>query len=113
MLGSHFKHQGASAADAREDSLVTYTASGGIIDLEVGYDALHSGTGTSSVTEKYCLGEATALPCTSGGTPGTIAVSDPPLGFTSHTFFSAQTLIGVSKDIFLDSERTGRSEFRT
>ena len=92
----------------REDSLITYTAMGsGIIDLEVGFNDILSGTGTASVTEKYCLGEAAALPCTSGGTPGTIAVTDPPAGFSNFAVFNPQSLIGVSKDILLNSGTNG------
>jgi hypothetical protein len=65
------------------------------------------GTGSASVVEKFCLGESAALPCTKGGTAGTIAVTDPPAGFTNHVFFAANTLIGVSKDILVDSGSNG------
>ena len=103
---------GPNGTDSREDSLITYTAAGpGILDLEVGFGGeVVNGTGMASVVEKYCLGEAAALPCTSGGTPGTIAVTDPPAGFSNHVFFSSQTLIGLSKDIMLDSGTAGFAE---
>jgi hypothetical protein len=93
----------------REDSLITYTAmSPAILDLEVGFGGeIVSGTGSASVVEHYCLGELAALPCTHGGTPGTIAVTDPPSSFTNHVFFAPQTVIGLSKDIMLDSGTAG------
>jgi len=100
-------HVDSANGPSREDSLITYTAMGpGILDLEVGFNDIIAGTGSASVTETYCLGENTALPCTHG-TPGTIAVTDPPMGFSNHVFFSPQTVIGVSKDIFLDSGVNG------
>ena len=102
-------HVDSTSGPGREDSLITYTVMGpSITDIEVGLGGdLIVGTGSASVTEKFCLGEKAALPCTNGGTLGTIAVTDPPAGFTNHMFFSSQTVLGVSKDILVDSGTNG------
>jgi hypothetical protein len=102
---------GPNGADAREDGLITYTVTGSAItDLEVNFGGqLVGGTGSVTVVESYCLGESSAKPCTHGGTSGPIiAVSDPAVGNVSdHIFFAPQTIIGVSKDIMVDSGSSG------
>jgi hypothetical protein len=94
-----------SGSSSTEDSLIGFTASGGIIDLELFFNGSVTGTGQSGVSETYCMNHALAG-CPTGSS-GQIAVTNPPPGFNSHVFFAAVNSVSVSKDILVDTGNNG------
>jgi hypothetical protein len=85
-----------------EDSLITFTANApGILDLELFFNGSVTGTGTSGVTENYCLNHA-LIGCPDGSA-GQIKVTNPPPGFNDHVFFAPASSVSVSKDILVDT----------
>jgi hypothetical protein len=87
--------------ELREDSLISFTASGsGITNLELFFNGSVTGTGSASVTEQYCLnGTLTNCPVPLGQ----ISVTNPPPGFSDQVFFAPVQSISVSKDILVDT----------
>jgi hypothetical protein len=90
------------AVRAFQDSLIQFTASGpSILDLELFFNGSVTGTGTSGVTENYCLNHA-LIGCPAGS-GGQIKVTNPPPGFNDHVFFASASSVSVSKDILVDT----------
>lgn len=93
---------GQDGQHSTEDSLISFTASApGILDLELFFNGSFTGTGTSGVTENYCLNHSlTGCP---SGSAGQIKVTNPPANFNDHVFFAAASSVSVSKDILVDT----------
>jgi hypothetical protein len=86
------------------DSLISFTATGsGIGDLELFFNGAVTGTGSSGVTEQYCLNHA-LIGCSASHN---ISVTNPPPGFNDHVFFAPAGSVSVSKDIFVSTGTAG------
>jgi hypothetical protein len=97
-------------ASAFQDSLITFTVStvngaATLEDLGLFFQGSFTGTGTSSVTENYCLG-GSLLGCP-GANAGQLKVTNPPPVFNDATSFAGVTSISVSKDINVTSGTAG------
>ena len=109
-----FQFEGTWAAHSEngistsEDSEVTYTVRkvGGFMDtLSLSFGSSVTGTGISSVTERFCLGSS--LKHCPQLDEGSVGVTNPGSGFSNRAFFAGVGSITVSKDIHVTSGVNG------
>ena len=87
-----------------QDSQIGYTVEhpGGLIDsLSLSFASVVTGTGVASVTEQFCLGAAVAN-CPKVN-EGSVAVTNPGVGFIDKAFFAGVENVGVSEAINVTS----------
>ena len=97
-----------NGASTSEDSRISYTVEhpGGLIDtLSLAFGSSVSGTGVSTVQERFCLGSSLAS-CPSVN-QGAISLTNPGAMFSNRAFFAGVGSVSVSKDINVTSGVSG------
>jgi len=97
-----------NGASTSEDSRITYTVhhAGGLIDtLSLAFGSSVSGTGVSTVQERFCLGSS-LVNCPSVN-QGAISLTNPGAMFSNRAFFAGVGSVSVSKDINVTSGING------
>jgi hypothetical protein len=97
-----------NGASSSEDSQITYTVQhpGGLIDtLSLAFGSSVSGTGVSSVQERFCLGSSLAG-CPSAE-QGAITLTNPGTMLSNRAFFAGVASVSVTKDISVTSGING------
>jgi hypothetical protein len=105
--GGWYAHS-VNGASISEDSRITYTVhhAGGLIDtLSLAFGSSVSGTGVSTVQERFCLG-ASLLNCPSVNQGG-IGLTNPGSMFSNRAFFAGVGSVSVWKDINVTSGVNG------
>jgi hypothetical protein len=92
------------------DSLITYTVStannqASLSDLRLFFNGAFVGTGTTQVTEKFCINGPNVAGCAQPVQQ--IQVTNPGAQFNATTFFSPVSTLGISKDINVNSGTNG------
>ena len=98
----------ANGASTSEDSRITYTVNhpGGLIDtLSLAFGSSVSGTGVSTVEERFCLGSS-LVNCPSVN-QGSISLTNPGTMLSNRAFFAGVRSVSVSKDINVTSGLNG------
>jgi hypothetical protein len=91
-----------------EDSQITYTVQhpGGLIDtLSLAFGSSVSGTGVSTVQERFCLG-ASFVSCPNAE-QGSIVLTNPGAMFSNRAFFAGVGTVSVTKEINVTSGVSG------
>jgi len=108
-FGSSVKNDGSNSTFQDEDitfHVSTLNNSNSITSLTLFFNGSFTGTGTSSVTENYCVGH-TLVGCPSGGS-GQIKVTNPPPSYNDQILIAGGTnSLYVSKDINATSGTNG------
>jgi len=107
FLGGWNAHS-VNGASTSEDSRISYTVhhAGGLIDtLSLAFGSSVSGTGVSTVQERFCLGSS-LVSCPSVN-QGAISLTNPGVMFSNRAFFAGVGSISVSKDINVTSGING------
>jgi hypothetical protein len=97
-----------NGASTSEDSRITYTVQhpGGLMDtLSLAFGSSVSGTGVSSVQERFCLGSS-IVGCPSAN-QGSITLTNPGTMLSNRAFFAGVGSVSVSKDINVTSGING------
>ena len=98
----------ANGASTSEDSRITYTVNhpGGLIDtLSLAFGSSVSGTGVSTVQERFCLGSS-LVNCPSIN-QGAISLTNPGTMLSNRAFFAGVGSVSLSKDINVTSGLNG------
>ena len=98
----------ANGASTSEDSRISYTVNhpGGLIDtLSLAFGSSVSGTGVSTVQERFCLGSS-LVNCPSVN-QGAISLTNPGTMLNNRAFFAGVRSVSVSKDINVTSGLNG------
>jgi hypothetical protein len=97
-----------NGASTSEDSQITYTVhhAGGLIDtLSLAFGSSVTGTGVSTVQERFCLGSS-LVNCPSIN-QGSISLTNPGAVSSNRAFFAGVGTISVSKNINVTSGFNG------
>ena len=97
-----------NGASTSEDSRISYTVNhpGGLIDtLSLAFGSSVSGTGVSTVQERFCLGSS-LVNCPSVN-QGAISLTNPGTMLNNRAFFAGVRSVSVSKDINVTSGLNG------
>ena len=97
-----------NGASNSEDSRITYTVQhpGGLIDtLSLAFGSNVSGTGVSTVQERFCLG-ASVVSCPNAD-QGSIVLTNPGVTFSNRAFFAGVGTVSVTKEINVTSGVSG------
>lgn len=98
-----------NGASTSEDSRITYTVEhpGGLIDtLSLAFGSSVTGTGVSTVQERFCLGASIMMSCPSAE-QGSIVLTNPGATFSNRAFFAGVGTISVTKEINVTSGVSG------
>ena len=97
-----------NGSSTSEDSRITYTVhhAGGLIDtLSLAFGSSVSGTGVSSVQERFCLGSS--LVSCPAVNQGAIGLTNPGTMLSNRAFFAGVGSVSMSKDINVTSGVNG------